>query len=178
MVEALVPFTVWSASGNPEVDRVSEGMAKVFGLPYVVTHRPQPGLAGMTIQAAAQAGVPGITPEAGSCGLLTEPETQMLYAGVHNVLRHLGMLTGAPHQVPPPVEIQQFTWLYSPVEGVWHPSVKVGDTVAGGTAVGAIYDLFGDPLAEIHAPHDGDVLFLTSSPAMKEKGILLAVGGR
>ncbi|MEA2531400.1 MAG: uncharacterized protein QOG89_3044 [Thermomicrobiales bacterium] len=178
MVEALVPFTIWSASGNPEVDRVSEGMAKVFGLPYVVTHRPQPGLAGMTIQAAAQAGIPGITPEAGSCGLLTEPDTQMLYAGVHNVLRHLGMLTGAPHHVEPPIEIQQFTWLYSPAEGMWYPSVKVGDTVEAGQAVGAIYDLFGDQLAEIHAPHAGDVLFLTSSPAMKEQGILLAVGGR
>jgi predicted deacylase len=102
----------------------------------------------------------------------------MLSDGVHNVLRHLGMLTGAPHRVPPPVEIQQFSWLYSPVEGVWHPSVKVGDTVEGGKAVGAISDLFGDPLAEIVAPHDGDVLFLTSSPAMKEQGILLAIGGR
>jgi predicted deacylase len=178
MVEALVPFAIWSASGNPEVDRVSEGMAKIFGLPYMITHRPQPGLAGMTIQAAAQAGIPGITPEAGSCGLLTEPETQMLFDGVHNVLRHLGMLTGTPHAVPKPVEIRQFTWLYSPAEGMWYPSVKVGDSVAAGNVVGAIYNLFGEQLAEISAPHNGDVLFVTSSPAMKEQGILLAIGER
>jgi predicted deacylase len=178
MVEALVPFTIWSATDNPEVDRVAEGMANVFGLPYVVTHRPQPGLAGMTIQAAAQAGIPAITPEAGSCGLLTEAETQMLFNGVHNVLRHLGMLSGAPHEVPPPVVIRQFSWLYSPAEGMWYPFVKVGDAVAAGTEVGAIFNLYGDQLAEIRAPHDGDVLFVTSSPAMKEQGILLAVGGR
>jgi predicted deacylase len=178
MVEALVPFTIWCVSDNPAVDRAAEGMANVFGLPYVVANRPQPGLAGMTIQAAAQAGIPAITPEAGSCGLLTESETQMLFDGVHNVLRHLGMLTGAPRHVEPPVAIREFTWLRSPVEGWWRPSAKVGDAVAAGTEVGALFDLFGDPLAEIRAPHDGDVLFLTTSPAMKEDGILLAIGGR
>lgn len=178
LVEALVPFAIWSESGNPEVDRTSEGMARAFGLPYVVTHRPQPGLAGMTIQAAAQAGIPAITPEAGSCGLLTEPETQLLFNGVHNVLRHLGMLTGAPHHVPPPIEVRRFSWLTSPADGMWYPSVKVGDSVEAGKDVGAIFDLFGDELAEIRAPHDGDVLFVTSSPAMKKDGILLAIGGR
>jgi uncharacterized protein len=177
MVEALVPFSIWSASGNPQVDRVSDEMAKVYGLPYVVTHRPQPGLAGMTIQAAAQAGIPSIIAEAGSCGLLTEPETQMLFNGNHNVLRHLGMLSGAPHKVPEPIHVQQFTWLYSPAEGMWYPTVKVGDSVASGDTVGGIFDIYGDQLATIEAPHAGDVLFLTSSPAMKEEGILLAIGG-
>jgi uncharacterized protein len=178
LVESLVPFAIWSESGNADVDAVSAAMARVFGLPYVVTHRPQPGLAGMTIQAAAGAGIPSITPEAGSCGLLTESETQMLFNGVHNVLRHLGMLAGAPHTVPPPVEVEQFSWLYAPAEGMWYPSVKAGDVVAAGHDVGAIFDLFGDQLAEIRAPHDGDVLFVTTSPAMKENGILVGIGGR
>jgi len=177
MVEALVPFSIWSASGNAEVDNVSAAMAKIYGLPYVVTHRPQPGLAGMTIQAAAQAGIPSIIAEAGSCGLLTEPETQMLVDGNLNVLRHLGMLSGAQHDVPAPIQVQQFTWLYSPTEGLWYPSVQVGDAVTSGQTIGGIFDIFGDQLATIKAPHGGDILFLTSSPAMKEQGILLAIGG-
>jgi predicted deacylase len=177
MVEALVPFSIWSASGDSEVDRVSDEIAKIFGLPYVITHRPQPGLAGMTIQAAAQAGIPSIIAEAGGCGLLTEPETQMLFDGVHNVLRHLGMLSGAQHEVPAPIQVQQFTWLYSPAEGMWYPSVKVGDSVASDQTIGAIFNIYGDEIAEIKAPHSGDVLFVTSSPAMKEEGILLAIGG-
>jgi len=38
--------------------------------------------------------------------------------------------------------------------------------------------MFGDAIAEVTAPHDGDVLFVTTSPAMREGGVLLAVGGR
>lgn len=177
MVEALVPFSIWSASGDAEVDRISDEMAKIFGLPYVVVHRPQPGLAGMTIQAAAQAGIPSIIAEAGGCGLLTEPETQMLYDGIHNTLRHLGILSGAQHEVPAPIQVQQFTWLYSPAEGMWYPSVRVGDTVDANQTIGGIFNIYGDEIATITAPHAGDVLFLTSSPAMKNEGILLAIGG-
>lgn len=176
LVEALVPFTIWSASDDPEVNRVSEGMAKVFGLPYVVTHRPQPGLAGMTIQAAAQARIPAIIPEAGSCGLLTEPETKLLVAGVDNVLKHLGLLPGAPGAVKAPTELASTNWLYAPVEGLWYPSAAINDTVSEGQQVGEMRDIYGDHLAAITAPVPGDILFITSSPAMKEQGILLAIG--
>jgi uncharacterized protein len=179
MVEALVPFTVYAVSGNEAVDSASEAMARAMGLPYLVQNRPTPGgLGGMTIHAAAAAGIPAIIPEAGSCGLLTEPETQMLIDGVENVMRHLGVLEGPVKEMPAPIEVQAFTWLFAPVEGLWYPSATVGDAVTKDQAVGLIANIFGDPLAEVIAPHDGDVLFVTTSPAMREGGVLLAVGGR
>ncbi len=177
MVEALFPFSIYSVSGDEALDRRSAAIGQAFGLPFLVANRPQPGgIGGTTVQAAAAAGIPGIIAEAGSSGLLTEPETAMLTAGVGNVLRHLGMLEGEP-AAPAAVVVDRFTWLRSPSEGMWYPAVAPGDSVREGATLGRIGDLFGDTVAEIASPHDGDVLFVTSAPAMPEDGLLIAVGG-
>jgi hypothetical protein len=42
--------------------------------------------------------------------------------------------------------------------------------------LGVIRDIFGDQIATVQAPHNGDVLFVTTSPAMKDGGVLLAIG--
>lgn len=178
MVEALYPYSIYSPGGEERVNRASAALGRAFGLPYLVARKPQPGGSGGTaVQAAAAAGIPGIIAEAGSSGLLTEPETKMLVDGVTNALRHLGMLEGDVAEVKP-IEIDRFTWLNSPVEGMWYPSVAVGERVREGQTIGRIGDLFGDTVAEIAAPHDGDVLLVTSSPAMPAEGLIVAVGGR
>lgn len=177
MVEALIPFTIYSVSGKDEVDERSVALGRAFGLPYLVASRPQPGgIGGTTAHAAAAVGIPSIIAEAGSSGLLTEPETQMMVDGIENALRSLGMIEG---EVRPftPVEIDQFTWLRSPAEGMWYPSIEVGAHVTEGQNLGRIGNLYGDTLAEISAPHDGVVLFITSSPAMPNDGLITAVGG-
>lgn len=178
LVEALAPFTIYSVSGNEQIDAASEAMGLAMGLRYLIANTPKPGgLGGTTIQAAAAAGIPAILPEAGSCGLLTEPETALLIDGVENVLRHLGLLSGPVKSMPPATKITEFTWLFAPAEGLWYPSVEVGDTVRKDQTLGRIASIFGDDVARVTAPHDGDVLFLTTSPAMREAGVLLAVGG-
>ena len=45
-----------------------------------------------------------------------------------------------------------------------------------GQRVGELIDLVGEPLAEVHAPSTGIVLFIITSPAIKKDGLLLAVG--
>lgn len=179
LVEALEPFTIYSVSGDEKLDAASAAMGRAMGLPYLVASRPKPGgLGGTTIQAAAAAGIPAILPEAGGCGLLTEPETRMMVDGVENVLRHLGLLDGPPREMPPAVEIKEFSWLLAPKEGMWYPSVSVGDKVRKDQAVGALRNIFGDDQGELSAPLDGDVLFVTTSPPVREGGVLLAIGGR
>jgi predicted deacylase len=177
MVEALVPFSIYSVSGNDDVDARSFALGRAFGLPYLVASRPQPGgIGGTTAHAAAATGIPSIIAEAGSSGLLTEPETQMIVDGIGNALRSLVMLDGEVRRNEP-VEIGEFTWLRSPVEGMWYPSVDVGARVLEGQNIGRIGNLYGDTLTEISAPHDGVVLFITSAPAMPQDGLIIAVGG-
>jgi predicted deacylase len=176
MVEALMPFSIYSESGNADVDARSIALGRACGLPYLIASKPQPGsLAGTTVHAAAAVGIPGIIAEAGSSGLLTEPETRMMTDGLANALRSLGMLAGQVQEFSP-VEIDRFTWLRSPAEGMWYPSVQVGERVRGGQVIGRIANLYGDTVAEITAPHDGAMLFITSAPAMQNDGILTAVG--
>ena len=177
MVEALVPFSIYSVSGKEEIDSRSIALGRAFGLPYLVASKPQPGgIGGTTAHAAAAAGIPSIIAEAGSSGLLTEPETQMMVDGIENALRSLGMIDGEVKAFDP-VEIGQFSWLRSPAEGMWYPSVAVGEQVGEGQNIGRIGNLYGDTLAEISAPHDGVVLFITSAPAMPLDGLMTAVGG-
>lgn len=177
MVEALMPFTIYSGAGDEATRQRSSALGRAIGLPYLVESRPAPGaIAGTTAHAAAAAGIPSVVAEAGSSGLLTEPETQMLVDGVGNALRHLGM---APGQETPqtPVEVTRFTWLNAPAAGMWHPEVGVGERVREGQRLGRIENLWGDEIGSIVAPHAGVILFFTSAPAMRQDGICIAVGG-
>lgn len=177
MVEALYPFSLYSVSGNAGVDEQSIAMGRAFGLPYLIASQPQPGgIAGTTVHAAAAVGVPGIIAEAGSSGLLTEPETRMLLNGVENTLRSLGMLEGEVLETLV-TEVDRFTWLRSPAEGMWYPSVTTGEQVREGQTIGRIGNLYGDTVAEITAPHDGAILFITSAAAMPKDGLIISVGG-
>jgi predicted deacylase len=177
MVEALYPFTLYSATGDEVLDAKSIALARAFGLPYLVASRPEPGsIAGTTAHAAAAVGIPAIITEAGSSGLLTEPETQMMVEGVENVLRHLGMLAGDVVEKPVTM-IERFTWIRSPEEGMWYPSVATGDWVQEGQNLGRIGNIYGDTLVDLTAPHEGAILFITSAAAMPKDGICISIGG-
>jgi len=61
-------------------------------------------------------------------------------------------------------------------EGIFHPAVRIEQRVVTGERVGDLIDLVGEPIAEVHAPSTGIVLFIVTSPAIKKDGLLLAVG--
>jgi hypothetical protein len=130
----------------------------------------------MTVGAAARAGVPAIIAEAGGCGRLEESVVALLVDGVRNVLRSLGMLPGPVGTRPDMRLVGGNEWMYTGVEGWWEPAVDAGDEVEANTVLGRVRSLHGDELEEIRAPRDGVVLFLTTSPAVAEKGLLLGLG--
>jgi predicted deacylase len=175
MVEALEPFAIYEAS---PVEERAHAIAVAFGLPYVVREERQAGsLGGMTSSAAAQAGIPAVIAEAGGCGQLEESAVTMLVDGVRNVLRHLEMLPGDPE--PPPGDqrrVGSFVWLRAERAGWWDAAVGSGDEVREGQLLGTVRDLWGDVHDEIHAPRDGVILFITTSPAVSDDGILLGLG--
>ena len=173
MVEALEPFAIYDAS--PHEER-TQAIALAFGLPYVVRQElDESGLGGMTSSAAARAGIPGVIAEAGGRGQLEEAATTMLVDGVRNVLRHLEMLAGEPS--PPRSRlVGKFMWLRASQEGWWQPAVAAGDELVEGQLVGTLRTLYGDVIDELHAPRDGVVLFLTTSPAVGTDGPLLGLG--
>ena len=175
LVEALEPFTLHDES--PVGDR-ARAMAVAYGLPYVVCPEPDgTSIGGTTSEAAAAAGIPAITPEAGGCGLLEDDAIAAHVRGLENVLRVLGMLPG---EVEPPERpqrlVRRFIWPRAKAAGWWQPDVRPGEAVAAGARLGAVCDLFGEELEVVSAPEAGVPLFVTSSPAVAADGILLGLG--
>jgi hypothetical protein len=174
LVEALEPFAIYDAS---PVEERARALAVAFGLPYVVREDPADGLAGMTCSAAAQAGIPSVIAEAGGCGQLDPVAIETLVAGTRNALRSLEMLPGPV--LPPRADMRlvgAFDWLRCRSAGFWEAAVEAGDEVSRGQFLGRVTTLHGILEEEIHAPRDGVVLFLTTSAAVSDDGLLLGLG--
>ncbi len=178
MVEALEPFALYEAGAAQDMARE---LALAYGLPYVIRQEAGPGraVAGTSSSAAAAAGIPAITAEAGGCGLVEEHAVAMHVAGLDGVLARLGMARDTRPAAPraEPVYFGQFLWARCRAAGWWAPSVKAGDAVAAGQVVGTVSSLDGAVVQEtVTAPADGVVIFVTSSPAVAEDGLLLGLG--
>ena len=134
LVEALEPFTLYDES---PVQERAHAMAVAFGLRYLIRTGEDDAIAGTTSAAAAAAGIPAITPEAGGCGQLDEPSIAAHVAGIENTLRMLGVLDGEPSPPPPGQRlVRRFVWLRSPLEGWWDSEVLPGQLVAAGRPAG------------------------------------------
>ncbi len=175
LFEALEPFAIYEDSPQREM---ADRLACAFNFPYVICQRGS-DLRGMTSAAAADAGIAAIVAEAGGCGLLEPEAVQLHLAGLRNALRAVGMLEGP---VAPPTASQflseDFRWLRCADAGWWQAEVAVGEMVESGQRLGAILDPFGDEVEEILAPLPGAIGFLTSSPAVADDGLLLAIAGQ
>jgi predicted deacylase len=177
LIEDLEPFVIYHETGKMAVDRASQQMADAYGLRWASKGRPTGERPGLLYAAAAEHGVPAITPESGRCGLVEEDAIQRHVEGMLNVWRTLGMLRDAPARRPdPPRTLSRFEWLRADHEGIFLCQVRVNDEVQSGQLLGQMIDLLGNPLGEVRAPVTGVVLFTVTSPAIKQSGLLLGIG--
>jgi hypothetical protein len=173
MVEALEPFALYDDSAARET---AQRLARAFGLRYVVCDSTD-RLGGTTSAAAAAAGIPAFIAEAGGRGLLEPTEVKRHIRGLRSSLRAAGVLDGEPDlRVEGQQLVERFVWLRTPTAGWWQPTVEVGETVAAGEPLGTVLNGFGDVIDTITAPEAGVPLFLTSSPAVQQDGLLLGLG--
>jgi len=178
LVEALEPFAMYDGGRAEDVAR---GLATAYGLGYVLRQAPGPGqvVAGSSSGAAAAAGIPAITAEAGGCGLVTEAAVAAHVRGLDGVLSFLEMSAEDPAAAPasPPVYLDGFSWPRTPAAGWWEPAVRVGEAVTAGQVLGRVSTLDGGAVLETFtAPAGGVILFVTSSPAVAADGLLLGLG--
>jgi uncharacterized protein len=178
MVEALQPFALYEA--GPAEARARD-LATAYGLPYVIRQEkgPDQAVSGTSSGAAAEAGIAAITAEAGGCGLVEEYAVALHAAGLHAVLRALGMADDRVGREParPPTYLGRFLWLRCRQAGWWQPVVAPGDALAEGQVIGTVSTLDGAEVLEtIPAPADCVVIFLTSSPAVADDGLLIGLG--
>ncbi|HYM90324.1 MAG TPA: M14 family metallopeptidase [bacterium] len=170
--EALVPFTILLESGDPAVDGRALGLARVYGIKYVVRGR----VAGGTYAAAAKHGIPAILTEAGGQGLLDEQAVHVHLQGLRNVLTHIGITPGDPDPVEPITLLSGFHWVTSEDLGLCYLGVAPGARVTQGQPVGEVRDYFGRRLRTVLAPASGIVLFTVTTPATSPGDPVFAVG--
>ena len=181
MVEALQPFALYEA--GPAEDR-AHALATAYRLPYVIRQvaGPDRAVSGTSSGAAAAAGIPAITAEAGECGLVQQHAVALHVTGLNSVLEMLGMADPAARSQetrsqPDQTQLSRFLWLRCRDAGWWQPTVGAGGKVTAGQVIGTVSSLDGgELLEEIVAPADGVIIFLTSSPAVAADGLLLGLG--
>ena len=175
LVEDLVPFVIYRETGNGELDEKITRMANAYGAEWAVRSAPTGERPGQLFAVAAQSGVAAMLAESGGRGLLIEDDIIRHVRGVTNILKAIGVLSGDAAGAPPTV-VKSFDWVRSPVQGMFHCSVRVGQRVSARQTLGEITDLVGEPIAAITASVGGVVLFTVTSPAIKKDGLLLAIG--
>ena len=178
MVEALDPFCLYHTGAGAETDEKSRQLAMYYGLPGVIATQSQGTWPdqGTNYGNSAENGIPAIIAEVGNIGQLTEEDTALHLRGIKNVLKYVGVLDGEPVKFDNITEYRNFVWLYTPVKGIYYCNVHAGDVITEGQDLGRMEDYFGNHLADIKAPVSGKILFLTTSPAMKEKGLIMGIG--
>ncbi|MBB4233348.1 succinylglutamate desuccinylase/aspartoacylase family protein [Rhizobium mongolense] len=157
--EALEPFTLFR-EGNDK----AEHLARVFGFSDVIASPAT----GMTISAAADAGVHAIIAEAGGGGRFEPQAIDSLVDGVHRVLLELEVI---PHKVPPSphynaISVSRCVSVVAEICGLWSPTCSAGSFVEAHSELGSIRNFFGDKIASVTAPVTGKVMFNISSLAV------------
>jgi len=169
--ESLRPYLYWNRMGeDARVDSLAREMALAWGATHMIvdtTRFPDRAKAVYTQHTAHLRGKPALTTETGYLGQPAPEMVERNVDGALRVLRHLGMLPGNV-ELPHPVWLGRYEVLTSPETGVWHHEVERGHTVAEGAVIGRLTDFFGDEIAVVRAPFDGEVMYVVATPAMSK----------
>jgi hypothetical protein len=177
--EALRPYSYWMTSGTPEVNEKSRQMAIAFGLDHIVIDNERsadPQKSVYTSNTAITRGKPSITTETGGMGRVDTDGADLAEAGVFNLLRHFNMLPGVPRRAESIVWMDKNEVLRSPADGLLHPKVQPGHTLAKGAVVSVLTDYFGSVLHEFRANFAGVVLYVVATPPVKKDEPVAMIG--
>jgi predicted deacylase len=164
--EALVPFIYVPITGNEAVDEKSKAMAQAYNIALIVHGKVQPTspTPSSAFVATARRGVPAILTESGQQGILNLEDAERHLTGLRNVLVHLGMMDGKIVDTVQRMISEEHIAIRSEYEGMWYPSVKLGEWAKQDQVIGRIRDYFGEPIADVKAVCDGHITVIRTSP--------------
>ncbi len=161
-VAYTIPTLAGYTSSDAPLHRANRALAEAFGAPVLWAH-PAPIPPGRSLSAADALGVPCMYTEAPGGGRVTAETLACFVRGVFNTMRHLGMLDGAPEYAPPRRFIGDGNLdqiISAPCAGHFRSDVELLQPVTAGQRLGVIFNLIGEPLAEVRADRDGVVITL------------------
>jgi predicted deacylase len=173
--EALVPYIYVPITGNDAVDEKSKAMAEAYNISLICHSKLPPASTALSsaFVATARRGVPAILTESGQQGILNLEDAERHLAGLRNVLVHLGMMDGTIVNTVKRMISEEHLAIRSVHEGMWYPSVKLGDFAKKDQVIGQIRDYFGQPIADVKAVCDGHITVVRTSPNTAVGNVLI-----
>ncbi len=187
LTEGMCPYVICRLLGEDELDKKAMEMAEAFGVPYISVSQyrgdPPPQPSGERPpwwlwpkkSMADELQIPEITPEVGQRG--SRDEQGIMYNGIVNVLRQVGILAGSPApRAEKPKIIGERYWITATEQGMFFPEVDVCQDVVKGQRLGLVRDYFGKVLQEVIAPAEAKVMAMNWGMPVKKDGFLLWLG--
>ena len=156
-----IPTLVGYIRDDGALGQASLAAARAFGAPVLWGH-PLPIAPGRTVSAATDLGVPSLYTEAPGGGYARPADVACFTQGVVNVMRHLGMLAGAPQPQPMTHHLVGDGDLDSVVNaqaaGYFRAEVALLSEVVAGQRLGVVQDFAGEVVDEARADQAGIVI--------------------
>ena len=170
--EGLVPFTYYAITGNQEVDKVSEVMARSFPVDYIypmsegrvksesLTAAPKgtaytTSVEGTLYREAAIRGIPATMSEIGRDGKIEKELVEKQFTGVTNVMRYLKMLEGKAELRNSARKLKNAVLVSARKGGLFQPFVEVGAMLKKDQVIGEIVTLNGEVVESLKSPIEG-----------------------
>lgn len=173
--EALTPLIFFPTAVPESLSAAACAAAESLSVPYRVASTSRNGLYSW----AAQCGIPALLVERGERGLWTEEEVAACMENVHELMRHLGILSWnqASSVRFPQAEIHRAVYEEAPADGFWYPAVSAsGQKLKQGALLGTLKDSYGNEIVRYTAPFEGVVLYYTLSLGVRSGDPLIAYG--
>ena len=169
--ESLRPYVYQTVTADEAMNAAIARLAMAFGIDHILIDRNRPTDPERSLYCSTTAitrGKPAVTIEAGFLGTTDETSVQQIIAGVRGVMRELKMLESGPPPVATPVFLDPSVVITSPVTGILYAHVERGELVAKTDLLAHVTDFFGERIAEIHSPLDGEVLYIVATPPISK----------
>jgi predicted deacylase len=121
--------------------------------------------------AAADAGIPAITPELAHNKQIVEDAVRTGVEGVLDVFRELDLLSGEPESADPTLARNHLGSVDATASGLFRPAParRLGERLTEGTALGTVYDpTTYEPLQRVETTRSGVLYALTTEATVKE----------
>jgi len=179
--EDLRPYAgYYNYLDTPELSEKGRQMAVALGFPCVVQFGNAPTLKNEASiycsREAIKRGIPAADIECGRLGLPEAENVALIQQALYRLLDHLNMQKMSSVVPNQPFFITQRTSVSSEHTGFFYPQVKAGEFIHKGRKLGYVTDLFGNPLADVLAPVNGVVLYMTATPPINKGDELFSIG--
>ncbi|MCL4218548.1 MAG: succinylglutamate desuccinylase/aspartoacylase family protein [Candidatus Hydrogenedentes bacterium] len=155
-------------------DVETRALAEAFGAPVIVDASTRDG---SLREAAVAQGVRMLLYEAGEPLRFSTEAIDVGLQGCLRVLHTLGIQSGAPEQdSAPPLLVTQTSWMRARQSGILCLTVKLGQEVAKGQALGSISDTLGAHRAMVRAGADGLIIGFANNPLVHRGDAIVHIG--